>query len=257
MDRFWYFIIPLLILIALEAIWPRRSRALTRVQRWPGAVLLLASGLVVMRLVAPAGLIGLSLWGQSQSFGIFHWIDAPFWVMALMGYILFDLAVWAQHVAMHRVDFLWRFHRVHHADPDFDVVTALRFHPGEILISLAWKGAIVVLLGVPAILVLWFEVILNVGAMFNHSNLKLPKPVDRWLRRLIVTPDMHRVHHSTDHVEANRNFGFFLPWWDRAFGLYQAQPKEGHSEMEIGQDDWRTAQDQSIWALIIQPRYKP
>lgn len=257
MDRFWYFLIPLVMLMIAEALWPRRQRTLSRGSRWPSAALLLGVGLILTRLIVPAGLVGIALWGQQAGFGLFQWVDAPIWGAALVGYILFDFAVWAQHVAMHRFDILWRFHRVHHADPDFDVMTALRFHPGEILISLAWKGSVVALLGVPPVFVLWYEVILNVGAMFNHSNLRLPVGLDRGLRLLLVTPDMHRVHHSTDHDEANRNFGFFIPWWDRLFRLYQADPEQGHSDMEIGQKDWRSRQAQSFWALLIQPRYKP
>ncbi len=254
MDRFWYFLIPLVILMLAEAIWPRRPRALPRSARWPGAALLLGSGLVLSRIVVPAGLVGLALWAEETGIGLFQIVDWPLWAVAVAGYVLFDLAVWAQHVAMHRVNLLWRFHRVHHADPDFDVMTALRFHPGEILISLAWKGAVVVLIGAPPVFVLWYEVILNVGAMFNHSNLALKPSVDRWLRRLIVTPDMHRVHHSTEHVEANRNFGFFLPWWDRLFRVYQDQPDLGHSDMRIGQTRWRASADQSFLSLLYQPR---
>ena len=257
MERFWYFILPLVVLAIAEAVWPRRGRGLTRVTRWPNALLLLGTGMVLIRLLVPAGLAGLALWSTQVSFGLFHLISLPAWAVFLLGYVLFDLAVWAQHVAMHRIDFLWRFHRVHHADPDFDVFTALRFHPGELLMSLAWKGAIVVALGVPAIFVLWYEVALNCGAMFNHSNLKLPKWLDRWLRRIVVTPDMHRVHHSTDHIEANRNFGFLIPWWDRVFRVYQDQPASGHETMEIGQSQWRERRDQSILALLIQPRFKP
>lgn len=257
MERFWYFLVPLLVLIALEAIWPRRRRVLTRSERWPGAVLLLISGVLLARLLVPLGLIGIALWGQAQGFGMFNTISLPFWAVAILGYVIFDLAVWAQHIAMHRIDLLWRFHRVHHADPDIDVVTALRFHPGELLLSLAWKGAIVLIFGMPAILVFWYEVALNVGAMFNHANLKLPQPVDRWLRLIMVTPDMHRVHHSTDDIESNRNFGFLLSWWDRLFGLYRDQPEAGHTDMQIGQRRWRDRADQSIWRLLIQPRFKP
>lgn len=256
MERFWYFLIPLIGLMIAEAIRPRRPRALPRSARWPGAILLLGTGLLLTRVLVPAGLVGIALWADSVGIGLFQILEAPFWAMALIGYAVFDLAVWAQHVAMHRVNFLWRFHRVHHADPDFDVTTALRFHPGELLISLAWKALVVVLLGVPAILVLWFEVILNVGAMFNHSNLKLSERVDRWLRLFVVTPDMHRVHHSTEHIEANRNFGFFLPWWDRLFRLYKAQPNNGHLDMRIGQTRWRARAEQSFWALLSQPSDK-
>ena len=257
MERFWYFILPLAVLAIAETVWPRRQRLLTRMVRWPSALLLLGTGMMLTRLLVPAGLVGLALWSEQAAFGLFNLVSLPGWAVFLLGYVLFDLAVWAQHVAMHRVDFLWRFHRVHHADPDFDVFTALRFHPAELLISLAWKGAVVVLLGVPAIFVLWYEVALNCGAMFNHSNLKLPTWMDRWLRWAIVTPDMHRVHHSTDHIEANRNFGFLIPHWDRLFKVYQDQPSTGHEGMEIGQSQWRDRRDQSIWELLIQPRFKP
>lgn len=257
MERFYFFLVPLACLVLAEAAWPRRHRLMPRRARWPGAILLLATGMLLMRVIVPAGLVGLALWAQQANIGVFHHLDLPLWAVAIIGYVLFDLAVWAQHVALHKVDLFWRFHRVHHADPDFDVTTALRFHPGEMLISLAWKGAVVIALGAPAAFVLWYEVILNVGAMFNHSNLKLPAAIDRWLRLVIVTPDMHRVHHSTDHTEANLNFGFFIPWWDRLFGLYTAQPKDGHDMMEIGQKQWRDEADQSLWALLVQPRYKP
>ena len=257
MERFWYFILPLAALAIAEMVWPRRQRLLTRIVRWPSALLLLGTGMVLTRFLVPAGLVGLALWSEQAAFGLFNLVSLPAWAAFLLGYVLFDLAVWAQHVAMHRIDFLWRFHRVHHADPDFDVFTALRFHPGELLISLAWKGAVVVLLGVPAIFVLWYEVALNCGAMFNHSNLKLPTGVDRWLRWAIVTPDMHRVHHSTDHIEANRNFGFLIPYWDRLFKVYPLLPSFGHEGMEIGDSHRRDRLYQSIWELLIQPRFKP
>ncbi|MEL7041794.1 MAG: sterol desaturase family protein [Pseudomonadota bacterium] len=257
MDRLWLFLIPLGILVLLEALWPRRRRVLSRQARWPGALLLLGIGMILTRLIAPAGLVGLAAWAGANNIGLLPQLNVPIWAIALLGYVVFDFAVWAQHVAMHRFDILWRFHRVHHADPDFDVMTALRFHPGEILVSFLWKGAIVVLIGVPAIFVLWYEVALNLGAMFNHANLRLPTWIDRWLRWFIVTPDMHRLHHSTDHQEANRNFGFLIPWWDRLFRLYQAQPQAGHERMEIGQKTWRGASDQSLLALLLQPRHKP
>lgn len=254
MERFFLFLLPLAILMLAEAVWPRRQRMYSRLQRWPSAALLLLTGLALSRLLVPLGLFGVAAWAGEHGFGLFNWVDVPIWGAAIIGYAVFDLAVWAQHVAMHRVEFLWRFHRVHHSDPDFDVTTALRFHPGEIVISLAWKALVIALLGVTPVLAMWFAVMLNLGAMFNHSNLRLGRRVDYHLRRFVVTPDMHRVHHSTDHVEANRNFGFFLPWWDHLFRLYKDQPALGHTGMEIGQSKWREGQDQSFWALLLQPR---
>ena len=174
----------------------------------------------------------------------------------IIALILLDGLIYLQHVAMHHVPWLWALHRVHHADEHLDVTSGVRFHPLEILLSLAYKVLVVVLLGVPAVAVVLFEVMLNGFAMFNHSNISLPRSVDRLMRYVIVTPDMHRVHHSTEHVEANRNFGFFLPWWDRLFRVYQDQPERGHMGMRIGQMRWRGSAEQSFWALLNQPMNK-
>jgi len=253
LERFALFIIPIACLLVAETMWPKRDRGMKRQQRWPSAVFLLAIGTVVSRLVAPAGLIGVALWAEQTGTGILNGVDVPSWLALLLVFVLFDFGVWLQHVVLHKVPFLWRFHRVHHTDIDFDVTTALRFHPGEILLSFAWKTALVIALGAPPIAVLVFEVALNVCAMFNHANLALPTWLDRRLRLVLVTPDMHRVHHSTTLAESQRNFGFCLPWWDRLFGVYQEMPAAGHTEMEIGQSSWREAQDHSLVALLRQP----
>lgn len=257
MDRLILFLVPLVILLIGECLRPRRRLTLPRHRRWPGAIFLLLIGTVLSRLILPAGLVGIALWGQRLNFGLFLYLDFPIWFEVIIGFILFDLAVWTQHVAMHKLDVLWRFHRVHHADPDFDVITALRFHPGELLVSLAWKSTVILALGVPAWAVLSYAAVLNISAMFNHSNIALPLSIDRIMRYVIVTPDMHRVHHSTDHAEANRNFGFCLAIWDRVFDVYADQPQMGHENMHIGQAQWRTGSDQSLWALLLQPRYRP
>lgn len=253
MDRLWIFLVPLGLLALAEAVWPRRARTGFDLQRWAGASVLLVLGVLLSRLIVPAGLAGLALWAQGSGVGLLNWVTLPVWAAFAGSLVLLDLSVWGQHVAMHHWDGLWRLHRVHHADPGFDVTTALRFHPGEILVSLAWKGAVVVALGVPVEAALVFEILLNLGAMFSHSNLNLPVWLDRGLRYVMVTPDMHRVHHSVEHVEANRNFGFFLPWWDHLFGLYQSQPKAGHEAMLIGQTDWRGREEQAVRALLLQP----
>ncbi|MEQ9317484.1 MAG: sterol desaturase family protein [Henriciella sp.] len=218
---------------------------------------LLVVGAVLSRLIVPAGLAGLALWADSQSIGLFNLIDLPLWLVAAMSLLLLDLGVWAQHVLMHHVPVLWRMHRVHHADPHIDVSTALRFHPAEILFSLGWKAALVVAFGIPAWAAFVFEVALNAFAQFNHANWNVPRRADRWLRQIIVTPDMHRVHHSTEQAEANRNFGFCLSVWDRLFRLYKAQPDRGHDDMVIGQQDWRAARDQAPLQLLVQPLKQP
>lgn len=241
------------LLVTMELVSPKRSAALSRRERWPGAGVLFVSGAVLGRLFVPAGLAGIALWADGQGIGLFNLVELPLWLVGILAFLILDLAVWAQHVAMHRVPFLWRMHRVHHADPHIDVVTALRFHPAEILVSLAFKAAVVILFGIPAWAAFGFEVALNAFAQFNHANWALPKRVDGALRQIVVTPDMHRVHHSTDYSESGRNFGFCLSVWDRLFRLYKAQPDAGHEGMVIGQTEWRSAHDQSPLPLLVQP----
>ena len=240
-------------LAALEALALRRAAPLNRVQRWPGATLIFIAGAALGRLVLPAGLAGIAMFADQIGFGVFNVMSVPVWLVGLAAFVLLDLSVWGQHVLMHRVPILWRLHRVHHSDPHIDVMTALRFHPAEILVSLAWKGAVVFLFGIPAWAAFFFEVALNAFAQFNHANWNIPPAVDRVLRWLVVTPDMHRVHHSVDRVEANRNFGFCLSVWDRLFRVYKDQPDAGHRDMLIGQHEWRAAADQSPAELLVQP----
>ena len=244
-------------LVTMEVLSPRRKPALSRIERWPGAAVLFVLGAVLGRLVVPAGLAGIALWASTEGIGLFNLVDLPVWLVWLVSLLALDLAVWAQHLVMHRVPLLWRLHRVHHADPHIDVVTALRFHPAEILVSLGWKVLVVLALGIPAWAAFVFEVLLNALAQFNHANWKLPLAVDRVLRLVVVTPDMHRVHHSVDHTETNRNFGFCLSVWDRLFSLYKAQPDAGHDDMVIGQADWREKKDQAPVALLTQPLGSP
>jgi sterol desaturase/sphingolipid hydroxylase (fatty acid hydroxylase superfamily) len=201
--------------------------------------------------------VGLAVMAEERGWGLFNNIDIPVWAAVVVSMLLLDLAIYLQHVMFHAVPGLWRLHRMHHADLDFDATTGLRFHPIEILISMGIKLAVVAALGPPAVAVLLFEVILNGTALFNHANVDLPRPVDRVLRLFVVTPDMHRVHHSIDPRETNSNYGFNLPWWDRLLGTYIALPAKGHVQMEIGIEQFRTRRDLWLDRMLIQPLRGP
>jgi sterol desaturase/sphingolipid hydroxylase (fatty acid hydroxylase superfamily) len=236
-----------------ETLRPRRARALRRAERWPHNLGLVAAGAVAMRVVAPAGAVTAAVVAARQGWGLLPAVSMPpvqAWATTVL---VLDLAIWAQHIAMHKVDVLWRLHRVHHADVDVDVTTGVRFHPIEYLLSLAWKAAVIVALGAPAGAVVLFEVLLNATSMFNHANLRLSPMADRVTRWLLVTPDMHRVHHSVDRAEADNNYGFNVPWWDRLFGTYRAQPAHPHETMTLGVGQFREAGEQRIDRLLTQP----
>lgn len=239
------------------ALWeiaaPRRRRDFPRVIRWTNNLALVIVDTVILRLTFPILAVGLALMGEDRGWGLFNNLDIPVWAAALVSMLLLDLAIYLQHVMFHAVPALWRLHRMHHADLDFDATTGLRFHPVEIVISMAIKLAVVAALGPPAFAVLLFEVILNATALFNHANINLPVSIDRWLRWAVVTPDMHRVHHSVDPRETNSNYGFNLPWWDRLLGTYVAQPAKGHTEMQIGIEQFRTKRDLWIDRMLVQP----
>jgi sterol desaturase/sphingolipid hydroxylase (fatty acid hydroxylase superfamily) len=224
--------------LAAMALWelaaPRRTSRMSRWQRWPTNLALSALGTLLVRLALPLVAAATAVEAERRSFGLFNWAGTPAVLAIPLSMIMLDALVYAQHVIFHRLGFLWRLHRVHHADPDFDVTTGVRFHPIEILISMCIKILAVALLGVPVVAVILFEVLLNAAAMFNHSNVRLPVAVDRILRWIVVTPDMHRVHHSIHQDEHDMNFGFSLSIWDRLFGTYRAEPREGHETMRIG-----------------------
>lgn len=243
--------------LAAMALWeiasPRRRREIPRVIRWTNNLALVVIDTAVLRLTFPILAVGLAVLAEERGWGLFNNLDIPIWLAVLVSMVLLDLAIYLQHVMFHSVPALWRLHRMHHADLDFDATTGLRFHPIEILISMAIKLAIIAALGPPAIAVLLFEVMLNATALFNHANINLPTAVDRWLRWIVVTPDMHRVHHSVDPRETNSNYGFNLPWWDRLLGTYVAQPAKGHKGMDIGLEQFRTQRDLWIDRMLIQP----
>ncbi|WP_171130724.1 MULTISPECIES: sterol desaturase family protein [unclassified Ruegeria] len=254
-------LIAFLSVLAAMALWevaaPRRRRDIPRVIRWTNNLALVVLDTAILRLTFPILAVGLAAMAEDRGWGLFNNIEAPVWVAILVSMLLLDLAIYLQHVIFHAVPGLWRLHRMHHADLDFDATTGLRFHPVEILISMGIKLAVVAALGPPAVAVLLFEVILNATALFNHANIDLPRPVDRILRWLVVTPDMHRVHHSVDPSETNSNFGFNLPWWDRLLGTYIAQPEKGHKGMEIGIEQFRTRRDLWLDRMLLQPLRGP
>ncbi len=248
-------------LFAVAEAWlPRRERSQTRQRRWLTNWLMSFANTATLRLVAlfvPALAVGAALDAAAQGWGLFNQLALPVWANIVATILIFDLAIWAQHLVTHKVPLLWQFHRVHHADRDIDVSTAIRFHPVEIAFSMLLKIGLVYLLGPSAIGILLFEVILNGTAMFNHSNLRLPLGLDAVMRRVLVTPDMHRVHHSIHRHEHDSNYGFSLSIWDRMFGTYIAQPEQGHDDMQIGlqwQDD---RPSRLTWSLLLPFRRKP
>jgi sterol desaturase/sphingolipid hydroxylase (fatty acid hydroxylase superfamily) len=244
-------------LFAALALWewraPRRELTAGRAGRWPGNLGIWAIDAVAVRLAVPTTLVGLALIGAERGWGLFPALGLPPWTAAVLGVVALDLVVYVQHVVFHHVPWLWRVHRVHHADVDIDVSTGVRFHPIEILLSLAIKAAAVLALGVPALGVLIFEVLLNATSMFNHSNVALPPRFERIARWIVVTPQMHEVHHSIERVETDSNFGFNLTWWDRLFGTYRAAPGAGERGLVIGLPIFRNAAERRIVQLLTQP----
>jgi sterol desaturase/sphingolipid hydroxylase (fatty acid hydroxylase superfamily) len=258
--RFGSFVAILLVMVSLEALLPRRRRRHTRLKRWFTNFGILASSYATISLVTlalthlfvPITAVLTALYAAQQGIGLFNWLDWPVWIEWAIAFLALDFIIWGQHVVTHRVPILWRLHRVHHADHDFDASTAIRFHPLEILFSIFVKSFFVLLLGAPAVLVVIFEAFVNGSAIFNHANLKLPLWLDRILRPIIVTPDMHRVHHSVEVEETNSNYGFALSIWDRLFGTYVPQPKAGHDEMLIGLNEYQgDGPDQLFWSLKL------
>ena len=251
--RVTIFALVLLVMMVWEALAARRPRALPRTSRWPANLLIVLLDTAVVRLFFPLAAVGIAIHAQSQDWGLFNQLELPLWLTLLLSLLLMDMAIYWQHRVFHAVPLLWRLHRMHHADQDIDVTTALRFHPVEILLSMLIKMVVVILLGAPPLAVMIFEILLNATAMFNHANVRLPTAIDRWLRLIVVTPDMHRVHHSIYRQETDSNFGFNLPWWDRLFGSYRAQPQDGHLDMTIGLEQFRTLEDQRLGRTLMQP----
>ncbi len=230
-------------IFALMALWelaaPRRTPTVSKAVRWSNNLTLVVLNTLLLRLVFPAAAVGVAAFAAKQGMGLFAIYPLPPALALVLAVVALDLVIWIQHVLFHAVPVLWRLHRVHHADLDYDLTTGTRFHPLEILLSLLIKFAAILVLGPPVAAVVLFEVLLNATSMFNHGNVRLPAGLDRWLRWVLVTPDMHRVHHSVEDDETNSNFGFNLSLWDRLFGTYRDQPRAGHKAMTIGIRDHR------------------
>jgi len=248
-----FFVVVLIVMAIWETAAPRRRRAVSRWARWPGNLGVVALNTVLARLLVPAGVAGLALIADTQNWGLMNVLDLPFWIAVILSVLVLDLATYLQHVVFHALPALWRLHRMHHADLDFDVTTGARFHPLEIFISLGIKLSVVAVLGPPAVAVVIFEVLLNATSMFKHGNVHIHPRVDRILRLFVVTPDMHRVHHSVLPEETNSNFGFNFPWWDRLLGTYRAQPAAGHMDMTLGIEQFREPRELRLDRMLLQP----
>jgi len=242
----------LLMMALAEYLAPRRTLNMGY-QRWPANLLMVGLDVLIVRIILPAGAIGAAWWAHEHGFGLFNllaWHDS---ITIILAIVLLDLVIYAQHVLFHAVPLLWRLHMVHHADRDIDVSTGLRFHPIEIVLSILIKMLVIVLLGAPILAVIIFEILLNSMAMFNHANIRLPLKIDAVLRLLVVTPDVHRIHHSVIKSETNSNYGFNLSCWDRLFGTYQTQPKHGHDNMIIGLEHLQAAPTHRLGFMLRLP----
>jgi sterol desaturase/sphingolipid hydroxylase (fatty acid hydroxylase superfamily) len=239
--------------ILWEFAAPRRPLTQPRWLRWYSNLGIVVLNTVAVRLLVPLAPVALAVMAETRGWGLLNLADFPFWLTVVVSVVVLDLVIYLQHVMFHAVPALWRLHRMHHADLDFDVTTGARFHPIEIILSILLKFAVITVIGPPALAVIIFEVLLNGTSMFNHGNIRLPLALDRVLRWFVVTPDMHRVHHSDIPAETNSNFGFSLPYWDRLFGTYRDQPQLGHEGMTIGLNAFRDADELHLHKMLIQP----
>ena len=240
-------------LLACEVVLPRRHRPVRRRKRWPANFGVAVIDSLVVRVFLPAGAAGLALWVQRERWGLFNIMAWPFLVEAAASVLIMDLAIYFQHRIFHGIPILWRLHRMHHADLDVDATTGNRFHPIEIAISMAIKFGVIALIGAPLAAVLAFEILLNATSLFNHANVRVARWLEPALRWLVVTPDMHRVHHSIHRDETDSNFGFNLPWWDRIFDTYRAEPRDGHDGTTLGIEQFRDEKELKLWRMLVQP----
>jgi sterol desaturase/sphingolipid hydroxylase (fatty acid hydroxylase superfamily) len=246
---------------AAMALWevaaPRRPRSYSRLTRWPSNLAIVVLNTELVRIVLSATAVSLAVLGAQRGWGLLNNLPLPPWSRIIASVILLDLAIYLQHVMLHAVPALWRVHRMHHADLDFDVTTGARLHPLEIILSMLIKFGVIAATGTSAAGVLIFEVLLNATSMFNHGNVRIPVGLDGYLRWFVITPDMHRIHHSIVVAETNSNFGFNLPWWDRLLGTYRAQPAASHEGMTIGIEQFREARELWLDRMVLQPFQGP
>lgn len=254
--RFCFFFGILILMAAWELVAPRRPLTTSKASRWLSNLGIVVMDTLAVRLILSVQAVGLALFVEAHGWGILNNVILPPWMKIILGVLGLDLVIYLQHAMFHALPVFWRLHRMHHTDLDFDVTTGIRFHPLEILLSMGIKMAAVAVLGPSAVAVVLFEVLLNATSMFNHGNVRLPKEIDRVLRLLVVTPEMHRVHHSVVIKEYNSNFGFNFPWWDRLMGTYQAQPTRGHEGMTIGLSQFRDPGRLTLPWLLIQPFFE-
>ena len=247
------FLLILLVMLSWERILPRRSSQMSKRVRWTSNLGISLVNVVVLRLTLPMLGYGLAVVSAERGWGLLSAIDLPWTLEFAFALVALDLIIYLQHRMFHIVPIFWRLHRMHHADQEFDATTGVRFHPLEAMVSMCIKSLAIVALGIEPTAYLAFELILNGTSMFNHGNVRISTQIDAWLRWVIVTPDMHRVHHSVVNDELNRNFGFNLPWWDRLFGTYEAQPRAGHEAMQIGTMEFRTPSDLRLDRMLMQP----
>lgn len=254
--RLSVFIGVLTTLMLLEMFWPRRKNQ-NRKQRWPGNLLLVIFNTLLITLILPSAIMLSASSAQNHQWGLFHFIKLPQPIETILSIVMLDLAIYWQHRLFHRIPLFWRLHRTHHTDIAYDVTTGVRFHPLEIVLSVTIKIALIVMLGANIFAVLIFEVSLNAFAIFNHANIKLSLQWDAFIRKFIVTPDMHRVHHSTHPHEHHKNFGFTLSCWDYLFSSYRAQPQDNHQHMKIGLCYFRDQTELKLRSLLTQPFRTP
>ncbi len=247
----------LVLLLAAEGWWPRRTGPMRHRLRWGANLSVVVVNGLLVRLLIPLGATGTAVWAGVHGYGLFARLAWSPALEAAVSFLALDALIYWQHRLFHLIPLFWRLHRMHHSDVEFDATTGVRFHPAEILVSMLIKMGAVLALGAPAVAVIAFEIALNATSLFNHANLRLPEPVDRALRRVLVTPDMHRVHHSVHRREHDSNYGFNLSWWDHLFRSYTAQPADGHTTMRIGLAQFRDDAEQRLPALLVQPFRHP